>query len=65
MLWSQEFAVGRTFGASLKFELVEAGVICLANGIVKVELGGEIPFARVGIMTTSMQTEQCLIRLHG
>jgi len=36
----------------------------LTDGIVQIELGGKIPFAIVGVVTTdivSMQTEQSLI----
>lgn len=61
---AEGFFVGRTFGASLRLESVKTGVLCLADGVVKVELGGKIPFAIVGVVTTdiiSMQTEQCLI----
>lgn len=52
---------------SLGFKSVKAGVLSLADGIVKVELGGEIPFAIIGIVTTnviSVETEECLIGRH-
>lgn len=60
---AQGFFMGRMFGTSLQLESVETGVLFLANGIAKVELGGKIPFVIVGIVTNviSMETEQCLI----
>jgi len=56
--------MGRMFGTLPRLDLVKARALCLADGIVKVELGSKIPFAIVGIVTAnviSMETEQCLI----
>lgn len=40
--------------ASGGLEALEAGVLNLADGIVKVELGGKVPLAIVGMLTANV-----------
>ena len=54
-------------GPFYAFESLEAGILGLSDGVVKVKLGGEIPFAIVGMLPTnvvSVKGEKRLIRRH-
>jgi len=51
---AQVFFVGRTFGTLLGLESVKARVLCLADGVVKVELGSKVPFAIVVVVATDI-----------
>jgi hypothetical protein len=54
-------------GALDTFQALKPGVLGMADGVVKIELGSKVPFPVVGMQTADvirMHGEQCLIRSH-
>jgi hypothetical protein len=53
--------------ATLRAEALETGVLGMADGIVKVKLGGKVPFAVVCVLATDivgMKGKKCLVGRH-